>query len=93
MYLNYFCFLQNLPSSMKNLHELVTLKIDHNCLKQINGIFEGLENLEELDASNNSLETLPSSVGLMRKLMILRLDSNSLNSVPTGIFVNYLKYL
>lgn len=71
---------------MKHLHELVTLKIDHNFLKQINGVFEGLVNLEELDASNNSLETLPSEVGLMRKLMILRLDSNSLNSVPTGIF-------
>jgi len=88
--LELFLFWQSLPSSMKNLHELVTLKIDHNCIKQINGIFEGLVNLEELDASNNSLETLPSSVGLMRKLMILRLDSNSLNSIPTGIFVKYL---
>lgn len=74
---------------MKNLHDLITLKIDHNCLKQINGIFEGFYNLEELDASNNYLETLPSTVGLMRKLIILRLDANYLNNIPTGICYLY----
>lgn len=71
---------------MKHLHDLVTLKLDHNCLKQMNGIFEGLQCLEELDASYNFLETLSPSVGLMRKLMILRLDANRLNNIPIGIY-------
>lgn len=70
---------------MKHLRDLVTLKIDHNCLKQMNNIFEGFGCLEELDASYNFLETLSSTVGLMRKLIILRLDANRLNSLPIGI--------
>lgn len=70
---------------MKYLQNLVTLKIDHNCLKQMNDIFEGFECLEELDASYNFLETLSSTVGLMRKLIVLRLDANRLNSLPIGI--------
>lgn len=74
---------------MKNLRDLVTLKIDHNSLKQVNGIFEGFESLEELDASYNFLEMLPPTMGLMRKLIILRLDANRLNSIPTGILLNY----
>jgi Leucine-rich repeat (LRR) protein len=65
----------------------------------MNGVFEGLQCLEELDASYNFLETLSPSVGLMRKLMILRLDANRLNNIPTGIFFiniyssKYLIYL
>lgn len=70
---------------MKHLHNLVTLKLDHNCLKQMNDIFEGLTSLEELDVSYNVLETLSPTVGLMRKLIIFRLDANMLNSIPTGI--------
>lgn len=75
---------QSLPNSMKHLHDLVTLKVDHNCLKQMNGIFEGLQCLEELDASYNCLETLSPTVGLMRRLITLRLDANRLTSLPTG---------
>lgn len=71
---------------MMHLHDLVTLKIDHNCLKKINGVFEGLKNLEELDISFNYLEMLSPTVGLMRKLIILRLDANQLNAIPPGIF-------
>lgn len=70
---------------MKHLHDLVTFKVDHNCLKQMNSIFEGFQCLEEFDASYNFLETLSPTVGLMRKLIILRLDANRLNSIPTGI--------
>lgn len=78
---------------MQNLHDLVTLKIDHNCLKQLNGIFEGFQCLEELDASYNFLETLPPTIGLMRKLIILRLDANRLNSIPTGnLLLNIFNY-
>lgn len=69
---------------MKHLHDLVTLKVDHNCLKQMNGIFEGLQCLEELDASYNCLETISHTVGLMRRLITLRLDANRLTSLPTG---------
>jgi len=69
---------------MKHLHDLVTLKVDHNCLKQMNGIFEGLQCLEELDASYNCLETISPTVGLMRRLITLRLDANRLTSLPTG---------
>lgn len=75
---------------MKHLRDLVTLKIDHNCLKQLNEVFEGFQCLEELDASYNFLETLSPSVGLMRKLIILRLDANRLNSIPIGIYFAYL---
>lgn len=75
---------------MKHLRDLVTLKIDHNCLKQLNGVFEGFQNLEELDASYNFLESLSPSIGLMRKLIILRLDANRLNSIPIGIYFTYL---
>lgn len=78
---------------MKHLHDLVTLKVDHNCLKQINGVFEGFQCLEELDASYNFLETLSPSVGLMRKLIILRLDANKLNNIPTGIFFLSLRLI
>lgn len=77
---------------MMHLHDLVTLKIDHNCLKEINGVFEGLQNLEELDISFNYLETLSPTVGLMRKLIILRLDANQLNDIPPGIFFYTIKY-
>lgn len=73
---------------MKHLHDLVTLKLDHNCLKQMNDIFEGLQNLEEFDASFNFLETLSPTVGLMRKLINLRLDANHLSSIPIGIYNN-----
>lgn len=83
------CLCQSLPNTMKNLHDLVTLKIDHNCLKQMDSIFEGLQRLEELDASYNFLETLSPTVGLMRKLITLRLDANRLNSIPTGISYQY----
>lgn len=74
---------------MKHLHDLVTLKIDHNCLKQMHDIFEGFQCLEELDASYNFLESLSPTIGLMRKLIILRLDANQLNNIPTGIFHLY----
>lgn len=75
---------------MKHLHNLVTLKLDHNHLSQINGIFEGLIAIEELDASYNVLETLSPTIGLMRKLITLRLDANMLISIPTGIYINNL---
>lgn len=70
---------------MRHLHDLVTLKIDHNLLEQINGVFEGYQFLEEFDASYNYLECLPPSVGLMRKLIVLRLDANRLNEIPIGM--------
>lgn len=76
---------QSLPNSMRHLHNLVTLKLDHNHLSQINGIFEGLISIEELDASYNVLETLSPTIGLMRKLITLRLDANMLISIPSGI--------
>lgn len=69
---------------MKKLNKLVTLKIDHNCLKEMNNIFKGLINTEELDISYNLLSTLPPTIGLMRKLTILRLDFNKLNNLPVG---------
>lgn len=72
---------------MKHLHGLVTLKLDHNCLKQMNDVFEGLQCLEEFDASYNFLQTLSPTIGLMRKLIIFRVDANRLNSIPIGIFV------
>jgi len=70
---------------MKELNKLVTLKIDHNCLKEINDIFEGLTFTEELDVSYNFLSILSPTIGLMRKLTILRLDFNRLSNIPTGI--------
>jgi len=81
---------------MKKLNKLITMKVDHNCIKQMNDIFEGFVYMEELDLSYNVLNTLSPTIGLMRKLTILRLDSNKLNSIPSGeysiYFITYNTY-
>jgi hypothetical protein len=75
---------QEIPETIGNLKQLVTLKLDDNQLTTVPKTFGKLSNLEELILSQNDFEILPPCIGLLRKLNILNIDDNSLEELPPG---------
>jgi Leucine-rich repeat (LRR) protein len=75
---------QEIPETVGNLKQLVTLKLDDNQLTTFPKTVGKLSNLEELVLNQNDFETLPPCIGLLRKLSILNVDDNILEELPPG---------
>jgi Leucine-rich repeat (LRR) protein len=76
--------LQEIPETIGNLKQLVTLKLDDNQLTTLPKTIGNLCNLEEFILSQNDFESLPPCIGLLRKLNILNVDDNMLEELPPG---------
>jgi Leucine-rich repeat (LRR) protein len=75
---------QEVPETIGNLKQLVTLKLDENQLTALPNTIGKLSNLEEFILSQNDFEMLPPCIGLLRKLNILNIDDNLLEELPPG---------
>ena len=77
--------LQQLPSEIGNLTNLIDLPLQGNQLKQLPSEIGNLTNLEKLSLSNNQLQQLPSEIGNLTNLQEICLTYNQLQQLPSEI--------
>ncbi|CAA6830254.1 MAG: Unknown protein [uncultured Aureispira sp.] len=71
--------LQELPTSLFDLHELRTLSLANNKLTQLSERLGELSNLEYLYVEKNQLTSLPNSIKQLKKLRRLNLSNNPID--------------
>ena len=79
--------IQNLPESISNLNELVTLYLEWNHLTMLPNSFTNLNGLKNLYISNNRIEYLNSDFGNLTELKILDAGYNYISEIPDS-FIN-----
>jgi hypothetical protein len=77
--------LRTIPAEIGKLDKLEKLIINSNELPELPETLFDLENLTELDLSNNTLESLSPKVGRLKRLKVLRLMMNQLTEVPPSL--------
>ena len=77
--------LDNIPSEIGNLTNLVELYLNYNNLTVLPESIGNLSNLEELNVSYNKLETLPGSIANLGSLEVLSLNDNLLISLSENL--------
>jgi Leucine-rich repeat (LRR) protein len=77
--------LEQIPSSVANLRNLVSLKANKLGLKTIHEAIGSLRQLQILELSGNKIESLPNSIGDLGELRSLNLDGNDITFVPNSI--------
>jgi Leucine-rich repeat (LRR) protein len=77
--------LEEIPSSVGNLVNLVSLKASLLGLKNVHEAIGSLEALQSLDLSLNKLVHIPDSVGNLAELQLLELWGNCITVVPNSI--------
>jgi len=68
---------------LKNLHQLVTVKLDQNALSSLDGLaYKKLERLGTLSASHNEIKELDEKFSRLGALASLNLSNNKLKELP-----------
>jgi Leucine-rich repeat (LRR) protein len=73
---------KNSLETIKNIKNLIVLRINHNFISEIPVSIMQLEHLQILDLEGNTIVQLPHTIGALQELKILNLDSNLVSSIP-----------
>ncbi|KAM0048427.1 putative leucine-rich repeat domain superfamily [Helianthus debilis subsp. tardiflorus] len=93
--LSYSNYLKEIPSSIRNLHQLVSLKLTScSCLRSLPGNICSLQHLRTLILSFSGIKELPEDLGQLECLEELVLDYTNIKYLPDSIcMLKHLKTL
>lgn len=77
--------LQNFPTSLDSLSNLVELDLSQNSLPKIPDCLYNMPNLKRLNLSDNEIVELSSGIEFWQKMEILNLSRNKLKSLPASV--------
>lgn len=74
--------IQNFPTSLDSLSNLVELDLSRNSLQKVPQCLYNMPNLRRLNLSGNDVTDLSSEVEFWKKLEVLNLSRNKLTALP-----------
>lgn len=74
--------IQNFPTSLDSLSNLIELDLSRNSLKKVPQCLYNMPNLQRLNLSENDIVELSSDVEFWKKLEVLNLSRNKLTALP-----------